>query len=95
MPAGSAQDAVNAFINAWRSGDELSARSIATPQMVDTLFAVAAPRALQSRGCNRPPADAPVRCVYRSDASDEIVVQATPAYGGGWFVDLVTVTPAE
>src|SRR4051794_6595299 len=69
-PAASPQDAASAFVNAWRHGDRDAALSIALVAAVDAVFAAGEPGFLENRGCNHPPADSPVLCVYRTGVGE-------------------------
>src|SRR4051812_16347083 len=83
-PAGSPEDAASAFVNAWRSGDRDTALTIAMVAAVDAVFAAGEPGSLEQRGCNRPPPDTPVLCVYRTRVG-ELQVRAQP-YADGWII---------
>jgi hypothetical protein len=85
-------DAVNQFVAAWRNGDRDAALTIAVPDAVDTVFGAGDPGSVQNRGCNAPPADSPVLCVYKTTPG-ELQVRAilTPV---GWIVDQAKLTPA-
>src|SRR5258708_25899747 len=76
-PAPSAPEAATTFVNAWRDGNRLAALTIALPAAVDAVFAAGEPGSLQNRGCNRPPADSPVLCVYKTNVG-ELQVRAQP-----------------
>jgi hypothetical protein len=90
-PAGSAQEAAAAFVNAWRDGDRVAALSIALPAAVDSVFSSGEPGSPQNRGCNRP-VDGPVLCVYKTDVGElQVRVQPQP---DGWIVDQAIVSPA-
>jgi hypothetical protein len=91
-PAGSPLEAATTFVNAWRNGDRESALTIALAAAVDSVFAAGEPGFLEQRGCNRPPADTPVRCVYRT-AVGELVVVVEPR-PDGWIVNQAMVSPA-
>jgi hypothetical protein len=91
-PAGSPQEAATTFVNAWRSGDREAALTIALAAAVDSVFAAGEPGFLEQRGCNRPPVDSPVLCVYRT-AVGELQVRTQPREDG-WFVDQAIVSPA-
>jgi hypothetical protein len=91
-PAGSPQEAATAFVNAWRAGDRDAALAIALPSAVDSVFTAGEPGSLQNRGCNRPPADTPVLCVYRTNVG-ELQVRAQPR-PDGWIVDQAIISAA-
>jgi hypothetical protein len=56
------------------------------------VFAAGEPGSPQNRGCNHPPADTPVLCVYRT-AVGELQVRAQPR-PDGWIVDQAIVSAA-
>jgi hypothetical protein len=91
-PAASPQEATTAFVNAWRAGDRDAALAIALPTAVDAVFSAGAPGSLQNRGCNRPPADTPVLCVYKTDVG-ELQLRAQPGTDG-WIVDQAILSAA-
>ena len=91
-PAGSPQEAATAFVNAWHAGDREAALAIATPSAVDSVFTAGDPGSLQNRGCNHPPADTPVLCVYKTNVG-ELQVRTQPLTDG-WIVDQAIVSPA-
>src|SRR5688500_2199600 len=91
-PAGTPQDAVTIFVNAWRAADRDGALTIAFVAAVDAVFAAGEPGFLEHRGCNRPPPDTPVLCVYRTGVG-ELQVRAQP-YEGGWIIDQAIVSAA-
>jgi hypothetical protein len=88
-PAGSPIDATRALLAAWKAGDRAAASAVATPPAVESLFA-ADPGSVQDRGCNQPPPDTPVLCVYRTGAG-ELQLRASPV-PGGWVVDQVLLS---
>jgi hypothetical protein len=91
VPAGSAQDAAATFVSAWRNGDQAAASAIAVPAAVQAVFAAGAPGRVENRGCNTPPVDGPVLCVYRTGAGElQVRVQPRP---DGWFVDQAILSP--
>ena len=92
VPADSAQNAVTAFVNAWRNGDQAAAAAIAVPAAVQAVFAAGEPGRVENRGCNSPPVNGPVLCVYRT-AAGELQVRAQPR-PDGWFVDQAIVSTA-
>ena len=92
QPAGSALDATNELIRAWKAGDHDAAAAVAVATVVDTLFA-ADPGSVQNRGCNQPPPDTPVLCVYRTGAG-ELQLRSSPV-PGGWIVDQAMLTEGE
>src|SRR4051794_35544638 len=89
QPADSPLAATNALIAAWKAGDHDAAATVALATVVDSLFA-ADPGVVQSRGCNEPPPDTPVLCVYRTGAG-ELQLRAAPV-PGGWIVDQAALT---
>jgi hypothetical protein len=92
VPVGTPTEAANAFITAWRNGDPVAASSIATAAAVQTAFGGGEPGHVENRGCNSPPVDGPVLCVYRTDPGElQLRIQPTPA---GWFVDQAILSPA-
>ena len=91
-PAESAQVAATTFVNAWRDGNRLAALTIALPAAVDAVFAAGEPGSLENRGCNRPPMDSPVYCVYRTTIG-ELQVRAQPG-PDGWIVDQAILSDA-
>ncbi|MEY2453265.1 MAG: hypothetical protein QOD92_2839 [Acidimicrobiaceae bacterium] len=80
------------FVTAWRNGDRAAALTIALPAAVDAVFNAGEPGSPQNRGCNRPPPDSPVLCVYKT-AIGELQVRAQPQ-PDGWIVDQAIVSPA-
>ena len=86
------KDAATRFVNAWRDGNRLAAQSIAVPAAVDAVFSAGDPGSPQSRGCNSPPADSPVLCVYKT-AAGELQIRVQPG-SDGWIVDQAIVSPA-
>jgi hypothetical protein len=59
---------------------------------VQTVFAAGKPGKVEDRGCNTPPINGPVLCVYRTAAGElQVRVQPRP---DGWFVDQAIVSPA-
>jgi hypothetical protein len=91
-PAGSAQEAATTFVNAWHAGDRAGALAIALPEAVDAVFTAGDPGSLQNRGCNRPPADSPVLCVYKTNLGElQLRTQPRP---DGWIVDQAILSPA-
>jgi hypothetical protein len=91
-PAGSPQEAATAFVNAWHAGDRAAALAIALREAVDAVFNAGDPGSLQNRGCNHPPGDSPVLCVYKTNIG-ELQVRAQPR-PDGWIVDQAIVSPA-
>jgi hypothetical protein len=89
QPADSALTAARALIAAWRAGDRDAAAAVALPAAVDALF-VAEAGSVQDRGCNEPPPDTPVLCVYRT-AAGELQLRMSPV-PGGWIVDQALLT---
>ncbi len=86
-----AVDAIDAFVQAWRDGDQAAAATYALPPAVQAAFAAGIPARLTNRGCMSGDVD-PISCVYASELG-EVQVRATEQ-GGGWIVDQVQVTPA-
>jgi hypothetical protein len=91
-PADSPQAAAAAFVNAWRNGDRVAALTIAIAAAVDAVFTAGEPGSLQNRGCNRPPDEGPVLCVYRTSVG-ELQVRTQPR-PDGWIVDQAIVSAA-
>jgi len=91
-PAGSPQEAASAFVNAWHAGDRDAALTIALPEAVDAVFTAGEPGSLENRGCNHPPADTPVLCVYKTNIG-ELQLRVQPR-ADGWIVDQAIVSPA-
>jgi hypothetical protein len=89
QPADFPTDAARRAIAAWRSGDRDAALSIAVQAAVDVLFA-ADPGVIEDRGCNQPPPDTPVLCVYRTGAG-ELQLRMVPV-PGGWIVEQALLT---
>lgn len=92
-PAASPTEAATRFTSAWRDGNQLAALTIALPSAVESAFGAGAPGFTENRGCNRPPPDSPVLCVYRT-AVGELQVRVQPQPDGGWVVDQAIVSPA-
>src|SRR3954453_1075329 len=92
-PASSPTEAATKFASAWRDGNQLAALTIALPSAVQSVFDAGAPGFTENRGCNRPPPDSPVLCVYRT-AIGELQVRVQPQPDGGWVVDQAIVSPA-
>jgi hypothetical protein len=82
-------NAARALIAAWKAGDRDAAAAIAVPAAVDALFATE-PGSVQDRGCNEPPPDTPVLCVYRTGAG-ELQLRMAPV-PGGWIVEQALLT---
>jgi len=91
-PAASPTEAATRFANAWRDGNQLAALTIALPSAVQSAFGAGAPGFTENRGCNRPPPDSPVLCVYRT-AIGELQIRVQPQ-ADGWVVDQARVSPA-
>jgi hypothetical protein len=92
VPASSASAAAGKFVTAWRNADQAAASAIAAPAAVQTVFAAGKPGKVEDRGCNTPPINGPVLCVYRTAAGElQVRVQPRP---DGWFVDQAIVSPA-
>jgi hypothetical protein len=89
QPADTPVDAAGALIAAWRAGDRDAALAIAVPAAVDALFSTE-PGAVEDRGCNEPPPETPVLCVYRTDAG-ELQLRMSPV-PGGWIVEQALLT---
>jgi hypothetical protein len=89
-PAATPAEAATSFVNAWRDGDRALASSIARPPAVDAVFAAGEPGSLQNRGCNSPPPNSPVLCVYKT-AVGELQVRLVPE-ADGWIVDQAKVS---
>jgi hypothetical protein len=66
--------------------------TIALAAAVDGVFAAGEPGFLENRGCNHPPADSAVLCVYRTGVG-ELQVRTQPS-ADGWIVDQAIVSPA-
>ena len=90
LPQATAVDAVDAFVQAWRDGDQAAAATYALAPAVQAAFAAGVPARLTNRGCMSGDVD-PISCVYASELG-EVQVRATQQ-GGGWIVDQVEVTP--
>ncbi len=93
-PQPSAEDAANALVGYWASGNRASALRVATSQAVTTLFAVAYPNGLAiNRGCSS--SFSPIICTFGAPGGgptnapiyqlDEL--QTT----GGWYVNAVQI----
>jgi microcystin degradation protein MlrC len=91
QPQDTAVHAINAFVQAWRDGDQAAAATYALPPAVQSAFAAGVPARLTNRGCMSGDVD-PISCVYASELG-EVQVRATQQ-DGGWVVDQVQVTPA-
>jgi hypothetical protein len=89
QPADSPAEAARRTIAAWRAADREAALAIAVPAAVDALFA-ADPGSVEDRGCNQPPPDTPVLCVYRTGAG-ELQLRMNPV-PGGWIVEQALLT---
>jgi hypothetical protein len=80
------------LVDAWRDDDQVAALAIAVPAAVLAVFAAGAPGRVDDRGCNTPPLNGPVLCVYRTGAGElQVRVQPRP---DGWFIDQAIVSPA-
>jgi len=93
-PAESPQAAATTFVNAWKAGNPLLAATVAVPEAVDAAFGAEQPKSLENRGCNSPPPDSPVLCVYRTSSSNELQLRISPE-AGGWIVEQAIVSPAS
>ncbi len=94
-PQASPDAAAAALVDAWAADNRATAGSVASPEAVNSLFAVPypGPDLAMSRGCST--AFPPVKCTYGppggaspNDAIYEISVSQTP---GGWYVSSVQV----
>jgi hypothetical protein len=90
----SADDAADALVSAWASGDRTTALSVATPQAVATLFAVPYPRGLAiDRGCSS--GFVPVTCTFGAPGGGpptaSIFQLSVSQTSGGWYVSSVTI----
>ncbi len=88
-PEPSPDAAAYRLIETWAAGDRGSARSVATPAAVDTLFRYRfPPGALQARGCTDPTVS-PGTCTYRDTRTDSLY-QFNVVHGrAGWYVQSV------
>ena len=91
-PAPSAQAAATTFINAWKAGDRDTASTVALPAAVDAVFSAGDPGSAENRGCNSPPADSPVLCVYRTGVG-ELQIRVQPQ-ADGWVIDQALLSAA-
>jgi hypothetical protein len=90
VPAASPEEAISNFISAWRNGDQAAASSIASAAAVQAVFGAGEPGRVEDRGCNTPPPNTPVLCVYRTAAGElQLRVQPRP---DGWFVDQAVIS---
>jgi hypothetical protein len=64
--------------------------TIALSSAVDSAFDAGEPGSLENRGCNHPPVEGPVYCVYKT-AVGEVQVRAQPV-PDGWIVDQAIVS---
>jgi hypothetical protein len=94
-PQASPAAAAAALVSAWEVGNRTTAATVATPEAVATLFAVAYPGAGLAipRGCSA--AFLPIVCTYGppggaspNDAIYELKVSTLPA---GWYVSSVQI----
>jgi hypothetical protein len=94
-PQASPDAAAASLVDAWAAGNRATARAVATPGAVSSLFAVPypGPGLAMSRGCST--AFPPVKCTYGppggaspNDAIYELSVSRT---SGGWYVSAVQV----
>jgi hypothetical protein len=92
LPAGSPQEAAARFVTAWHAGDHAAALAIALPVAVESVFAAGDPGPLENRGCNSPPVDSPVLCVYKTQLG-ELQVRTQPR-PDGWIVDQAILSAA-
>jgi len=93
-PQPTAEDAADALVAAWASGDRAQALTVATPAAVDALFAVAYPKGLAiARGCST--AFPPIVCTYGPPGggpTTAAIYQLSVSQGpGGWYVGTVEV----
>jgi hypothetical protein len=92
-PQASPDAAAARLIGAWAAGDHPTARSVATPGAVATLFAVAYPGQglAVSRGCSS--TFVPIVCTYGppggASPTDPVFEIAVSQSAGGWYVSSV------
>jgi hypothetical protein len=93
-PQPSAEIAANALVANWASGNRGVALQVATPDAVNTLFAVPYPRGLAiNRGCTS--AFPPLVCTYGPPAGGPVNAAIYQLYAtqapAGWYVSKVVI----
>jgi hypothetical protein len=93
-PQPSAEDAANALVSYWASGNRTTALRVATPQAVATLFAAHYPSGLAiNRGCTD--AFPPLICTYGAPGGGPTNAPIYQLYEsqapGGWYVSSVQI----
>ncbi len=86
VPQSSPAAAAAALLAAWRAGDEAAARTVASPDAVDALFAHPA-EPTEGRGCEVPIGDTS-DCSF-SIRHEVFLTIRTGALDGGWVVEAV------
>ncbi|MDR3650977.1 MAG: hypothetical protein P4L20_17960 [Acidimicrobiales bacterium] len=94
-PQPSAEDAANALVGYWASGNRAAAMRVATAPAVATLFGVAYPNGLAvNRGCSS--SFSPIVCTYGAPAGGPVnapiyQLDEVQAPSGGWYVNTVQI----
>ncbi len=93
-PQASPEAAANALVGYWASGNRTTALRVATPQAVDTLFAVRYPSGLAiNRGCTS--AFPPIICTFGAPGGGPVnapIYQLLESQApGGWYVSSVEI----
>ncbi len=94
-PQPSAEDAANALVGYWASGNRAGASRVATAQAVATLFAVAYPNGLAiNRGCSS--SFSPIVCTYGAPGGGPVnapiyQLDEVQAPSGLWYVNTVQI----
>jgi hypothetical protein len=94
-PQPSADGAATALIHAWAADDQADALTVATPEAVTALFAVAYPAgAAIDRGCSNP-AFLPVVCSWGppggGNSNDALFQLSVSQAGANWYVSSVDI----
>jgi hypothetical protein len=85
-PQPTPSQAANAFLNAWRTGDRVTAARVALPGAVAEVF-VHPPADFSNRGC-QDPVGGQASCAFGSGGG--LIAVHTVMSGSGWLVDQVT-----
>jgi hypothetical protein len=80
--------AANALFAAWKHGDRVGARRVATADVVATLFFYP-PRPVSDRGC-QDPLSGQSACAF-GVGGGLVQLQTVMALAGGWYVESLTV----
>ena len=94
-PQPTAEDAANALVGYWASGNRAAAMRVATVQAVANLFSVAYPNGLAiNRGCSS--SFSPIVCTFGAPGGGPVnapiyQLDEVQAPSGGWYVSTVQI----